>query len=122
MTMDLYDWQQTFKMLHDKTWNEYLLWRNEPATIAQVRGLNILLREGLMMEPSRECKLYVVSRIIGRTIESTNDLSKIEAHVLISMLKDEKQSTEKEWKLSDDGYRLLELAGLEYLEAVFAPA
>lgn len=87
-----------------------------------MRGLNILLREGLMIDPSRECKLSVVSKIIGRKIESTNDLTKIEAHTLITILKDEKHSTEKEWKLSDDGQRLLELAELEYVESVYSSA
>lgn len=122
MTITLSDWQQIFKVLHDKVWNQSTAWRNEPCTWPQVKGINILLREGLMMDPSRECKLYVVKRIIGRDIESTNFLTKIEAHTLINILKDEKNSTEKEWKLSDDGHQLLELAELEYVEITYAPA
>ncbi len=121
MTLNLSDWQQIFRVLHDKTWRQCTHWQNEPSSVAQVRGLNILLRDGLMMDPSRECKLYVVGRIIGRNVDSTNDLSKIEVHTLITMLKDEKQSSEKEWELSDDGHQLLELAELEYVEATYAP-
>ncbi len=64
----------------------------------------------------------MVSKIIGREIESTNELSKIEAHTLITILKDEKPYTDKEWILSNDGSNLLELGELEYIEVTYAPA
>ena len=59
--------------------------------------------------------------MIGRVIESTNELTKIEAHTLITILKDETKSTEKEWVLSEDGRNWIYLTELNYLEVTYAP-
>lgn len=116
--LTLLEWQETFNLLHTKTWRESPAWQNEPATLAQVKGLNILLREG-MFDQTRDCKLHIVSKMIGRTIESTNHLTKIEAHVLITILKDAKVSGEKEMFLSQDGRDWIYLATLDYLEKTY---
>ena len=118
--LTLEDWQATFNLLHTKTWRQSPGWQNEPVSSSQVRGLNILLRGG-MLDDERPCKLHIVSKMIGRVIESTNELTKIEAHTLITILKDEAKSTEKEWLLSEDGRDWIYLAELDYLEVTYAP-
>lgn len=117
--MDLTSWQATFTMLYTKTWRDAVAWRNEPATISQVRGLNLLLRQGMLDKPNRECKLDIVSKMIGREIESTNELTKVEAHVLIEILKNEKASGEKEWVISPDGADWIYQAEINWLEAKY---
>jgi len=116
--LSLAEWQQTFNLLHTKTWRESPGWQNEPCSLAQVKALNILLRQG-MIDQTQESKLHIVSAMIGRIIESNNWLSKIEAHVLLTILKDEKKSTEKEWALSEDGNNWIYLAQLDYLEKTY---
>lgn len=118
--MNLTEWQQTFNLLHTKTWRESPGWQNEPISPSQVRGLNILLRGGMLMANERDDKLFIVSKMIGRVVESTNELTKIEAHVLISILKDDRVSTEKEWVLSEDGHDWIYQAELAYLESAYA--
>lgn len=117
--LTLSEWQETFNLLHTKTWRESPAWQNEPATLAQVKGLNILLRDG-MIDQTRECKLHIVSKMVGREIESTNHLTKIEVHVLITILKDVKASSETEMILSKDGRDWIYLATLDYLEKTYA--
>jgi len=117
--MDLSQWSDTFTILYAKTWRDAISWRNEPATPFQVRGLNLLLRQGMLDKANRECKLDIVSKLINREIESTNELTKIEAHVLINILKDEKVSGEKNWVLSPDGVNWIYQAEINWLEAKY---
>jgi len=117
--MDLSQWSDTFTILYTKTWRDAISWRNELATPFQVRGLNLLLRQGMLDKANRECKLDIVSKLINREIESTNELTKIEAHVLINILKDEGASGEKNWVLSPDGVNWIYQAEINWLEAKY---
>ena len=66
--MTLTEWQETFTLLYTKTWRDCTGWRNEPASPAQIRGLNILFRDGLLDKSNRDLKVAVVGKMINREI------------------------------------------------------
>jgi hypothetical protein len=85
-------------------------------TLGQIRGLNILLKQGLRSQ-NRGMRIAVLGLLAGPAmkdicnvdIQSSKNLTSPVASFLISLLKDP-ESPEKDWYLSEYGIELLAAA------------